>query len=82
MPFFHISTDLNNEIGEKSLFPRTQKDCIFFIGVRSGGRLYGGRGEGGRIRGSREVSVVVYKDGGFARRSQEDGRTGTDRQGG
>lgn len=25
------STDLKNEIGEKSLFPRTQKDCSFFF---------------------------------------------------
>ncbi len=38
--FFY--TYLNNEIGEKSLFPRTQKDCIFSF-------LTGEEGKQGRI---------------------------------
>ncbi len=38
--FFY--TYLNNEIGEKSLFPRTQKDCIFYF-------LTGEEGKQGRI---------------------------------
>lgn len=38
-----VPTDLNNETGEKSLFPRTQKDCISF----NRGGVAGGIGVGG-----------------------------------
>lgn len=78
IPEFHW---FKNETWEKSLFPRTQKDCNFFsTGVGLGGCR---SVTGGRIRGGRRWKwVEVYKDGGFARCSQTDRQTGTDRQAG
>lgn len=71
---------LNNEIGEKSLFPRTQKGCHFFFfdKVRSG--VWMGVGEVGMVG---VQWTRVYEDGEFVfryfflQRSQTDGQPGT-----
>lgn len=72
---------LNNEIGEKSLFPRTQKDCIFFLRVRLGwghgqGRV--GGWESQRVRGGESGWKFTRTEGLHGVHKQTDKRT--DRQ--
>lgn len=64
---------LNNEIGAKSLFPRTQKIVNFFDRVRIGVQGKSGRWEfSGEI--TRTASLFIF----FPRRSQTDGQTTRD----
>lgn len=78
---FQNSTDLRMKL-ERNLFFRGHRKIVIFFSMGVG--LGGCRSvTGGRIRGGRRWKwVEVYKDGGFARCSQTDRQTGTDRQAG